>query len=249
MGTLEARGQHQLVDIARGDVFLRTAHKLGVPRLRQGGRRRRELSGRCQRRHRPAQRADDLAPQALPLSFAAIVQHGHAARQVIEYQQRARRDVVGVRRLRRIEAAPGQALEITHRIVSGVTDQAAEQRHAGQVRQGLRGEGERGAQRIKEFAARSGPRGALTVDMHPGGIKLHLQAVAKADERIARQALAALDALKQEAGPERRQFQVGRYRGIEISGYVKRWLHIASKKNPPPVLVGDGFWIGEILKS
>ena len=70
------------------------------------------------------------------------------------------------------------------------------------------------------------------------GIQPHFQTVAEADEGIARQPFAALDALEQESRPKRRQLEIGRHRRIQIGCDVKRWLHVnlqISTHNKKPI--------------
>ena len=59
----------------------------------------------------------------------------------------------------------------------------------------------------------------------PVAIELDLEAVAEADEGVAREPLAALDALEQEARLERRELHERRDRRVEIARDVKLRLH------------------------
>jgi len=54
-------------------------------------------------------------------------------------------------------------------------------------------------------------------------IEPHVERVPKAEKGIACKPLAALDTLEQEPRLERRELQVGRYRGIEVCCDVE-WL-------------------------
>jgi len=51
----------------------------------------------------------------------------------------------------------------------------------------------------------------------PLAIEPYVERVAEADERVAAEALAALDALEQEARPERRKLQERRNRCVEVA--------------------------------
>ena len=173
--------------------------------------------------HRAAQRPHDFAAQALPIRFAAVVQQSDAARQVIEHQQGARRDVMRVRRLGGIETAARHALEVAHRIVGRVAHQSAEQRHARQFRQRLRRLRQRARRAFKNSSLRCRPAvNGTPPKCEPGGIEAHFETIAESDERIARQPLSALDAFEQESRPKRRELQIGRHRRIEIGCNVKR---------------------------
>jgi hypothetical protein len=55
------------------------------------------VGSRTAKGERAAERGDDLAGQGLALGVAAVVQDGDAARQVIEDEERARRQIAGVR--------------------------------------------------------------------------------------------------------------------------------------------------------
>jgi hypothetical protein len=178
-----------------------------------------------ERGHGAAQRLDDLAAQALALGLAAVVQQRDTAGQVIEHQQRAWSNVMSVGRFRVVQAASRHSLEITHGVVRGVSHQAAGQGHAGDLRQGLGGAGERTAQRVQEGGFRSGPGGADPAYVKSGGIQTDLQTVAESDEGIPRQTLSAFHAFQQEPRLERPQFQIGRHRCVQIGGNVERWLH------------------------
>ena len=125
----------------------------------------------------------------------------------------------------RLQTSPGEMLEIAHRIVGGVAHQAARQGHAGALRLRLRSPCKRRAQRAQHLAPRPGPRRALIAHAKAPRIELNFQARAETDKRISRQALAALDALQQEARPKRRELQVRRDGLIQIRGNVERRFH------------------------
>ena len=99
MLTFESRCEHQLVDVARWQCTpARAARAPRAPlRVSEGS-----AGEKCPGAQQPARRrAAPESPRAagLPLRFAAVVQQRDAARQVIEHQQRTRRDIVRVRRL------------------------------------------------------------------------------------------------------------------------------------------------------
>jgi hypothetical protein len=222
MAALEARGEHQLVDIPRGDVLLRAEYAGGMARCRERGGRERKAA-RCEDRgHRSAQRPNDLAAQALTLRLAAVVEQRNAARQMVEHQQRTWRYVVRVRRLSVGEAAARQALEVAHGVVGGVADQAAEQRHAGYRRQRPRRLRQGGAQGIQELNMGCGPRRIDAVDIQAGGVQPHLETIPESDERIACEPLAAFDAFQQEPRAKRRELQIRRDRRVEVGCDVEQ---------------------------
>ena len=73
-----------------------------------------------------------------------------------------------------------------------------------------------------------GRRGArAAVDGQAALVEPHLEAIAEADERIARQPLAALDALQQEARLERLELEIGRHRRVQVGGNVERRFQAA----------------------
>ena len=65
----------------------------------------------------------------------------------------------------------------------------------------------------------------VAVDAQAVAVHADLERIAEAEERIARQSLAALDTLEQEARAQRLQLQVRRYRGIQIGRNVEWCLH------------------------
>jgi hypothetical protein len=86
-----------------------------------------------------------------------------------------------------------------------------------------------------------------SADQQPGGIQTHFETIAKADEGIARQPLSAFHALQEKPRVERRQLEIGRHRRIQISGNVKRWLHVFSaanfQDNKKPITVYERRWV------
>ena len=79
-------------------------------------------------RYRPAQLLDDLRPQRLALGFRPVVQQRNAARQMIEYEQRCRRNERRVGHARLLARVLRQLLEEAHDIVPGHADEAAGER-------------------------------------------------------------------------------------------------------------------------
>ena len=137
-----------------------------------------------------------------------------------------------MRRFRVIEAASGYALEIPHGIVCGVADQTAEQRHTRDLRLGLRRAHQRRAQRVEQLRLGPRPGRVQSADVQTGCLQPHLETVAEADERIAREPLPTLDAFQQKTRAKRRELQIRRHRRIEIGGNVKGWLHKLNNKKP-----------------
>ena len=184
---------------------------------------------------------DRLRAEGTIKAVGAGMNQGNAAGQVIENQQRAWRDVMCVGRFRVVQTAPRNSLEIAYGVVRRVSHEAAGQGYAGNLGQWLGGAGESTPQRVQEGGLRSGPRGVNSAYVKSGGIQPDLQAIAESDEGITGQPLSAFDALQQEPRLERRQFQIGRYRRVQIGGDVERWLHTATNsktiKNPSPLQV------------
>jgi hypothetical protein len=192
----------------------------------------------------PRQRLHQLAPQCEPFGLGARMQQRRAPRQVIEHQQRLRRDPES---LRKIVPVAGDPLEAAHDVVGRDPHEAAVEGQAGLGRQG-RGGGERGAQPGQQAVIqRVGP----AAEVQAGAIEAHGQGIAEADERVTSQALRALHAFQQETRPERRQLHVRRNRRIQVGGDVERRVHRSSSrpcavreevtKNPSPAGSGDGF--------
>ncbi len=246
--SLEPRRQHQLIDVAGGNVLLRAPHPDRVLCFRQRGPGRRKASRNEYCRHGAAQGLHHVAAQTLPFGLAAVVQQRHRAGQMIEHQQGLWGHIVGMRSFGRIEIAARHAFEVADGIIGGVADQSAEQGYPRYLGQRPRCLGESAAQSLQELAPGPGPRGMNTADVEPRGVQSHFQTIAESDEGITRQPLSSLDAFQQEPRAKGRQLQIGRHRRIEICRDVKRRLHVPARisrtiKNPPPALGGDGFWI------
>ena len=139
------------------------------------------------------------------------------------------------------------ALEEAHDLVGGIADQAAGQWHARDLRQRPRRQRERPAQQAQQRlpALRHGV--LLGADGQALAGQADLQALAKADEGIARQPLPALDTFEEEARIEGRQLREGRNRRVQVACDVE-WrlqnVHLEDNKKPIPVCAGDGFWFG-----
>ena len=127
------------------------------------------------------------------------MQQRDAARQVVEHQQRCRGGKRGVGHAGLRLGVSRQFLEQAHDIVARNADEAAGERQLldvglrhGRERQGL-------AQCAQVLGLAGGPGSRVAVDGE--GIRVHanLEGVAKAQERVAREPLAALDALEQVA--------------------------------------------------
>ena len=161
----------------------------------------------------------------LAFALRAVMQERHAARQVIEDQQRLRRDVAGLGHAVAIARTTRQRLEVSHEIVGRVADEAARQRQAVIVRPRAWRARKCRAQAGEQLIAPRGPRREAAVDRKSPAVEPDFEAVAEADERIAREPHAALDALQQEARTEWPQLQVSRNRRVEVCCDVERQAH------------------------
>ena len=217
----EAHRQHQLVDVACGDVLLRAMNAVNELGFAQAADARRVADTFVAVGNRAAQRLHDLRAQRAALALAPRMQQRDAAREVVEYQQRLRCEVVSLRRGFDDARVRRQPLEVAHEIVTGNADQAAGQWHTGNSRARLRRIRERLAQCLQQFVlvARRGTRAA--VDREAELVEPNLGAFAEADERIAREALAALDALQQEARLERFELEIRRHRRVQVGSNVE----------------------------
>jgi hypothetical protein len=203
------------------------------------GVRRREAAPR--RRAWAPRRAtpDHLAPQALPFGLAAVMQQRHAARQMIEHQQRTRRDVMRVRRLGGIEAASRHPLEVAHGIVGGIAHQAAEQA----ARRALPAAAAAPAPARRAAAKNSSldrGRGRMhAADVESRRVQAHFETIAESDEGIARQPLASLDAFQQESRPKGASLRyadtgVSRSAAMSKGGFIIQLQISRTTKNPSP---------------
>ena len=93
----EAHRQHELIHVAGGDVFLRAMNAVDELGLAQAADGRRIADALVAWGNRAAQRLHDLLAQRAALALAPGVQQRDAARQVIEHQQRLRREIVSLR--------------------------------------------------------------------------------------------------------------------------------------------------------
>ena len=207
-----------------------------IARERRG--RHAEAAARTYERHRATQRADDFAPQRFTLGIAARVQQRDTAADVIEYQQRARRQVMQQRHPGQYRQALRQALEEAHGVVRSESHQPARQRHLSQRRRRQRQPTQRGTQPVEQLRLRTRHRAPLVAEHERLLIEPYLQHVAETNEGITPDALPALDALEQETRLERREFGERRHRSVEIAGNVERRLH--NNKKPIPEGSGDG---------
>ncbi len=82
--------------------------------------------------------------------------------------------------------------------------------------------GERATQGGEQFGLVSRSRQPFAAEAQARRIQPQLEAVAEADEGIAREPLAPLHAFQQEARPERLQLEVGRHRGVEVGRDVEQ---------------------------
>src|SRR5450631_4163723 len=99
-----------------------------------------------------------------------------------------------MRRFALIEAPAGHALEVAHGIVGGVPHEAARERYAGYFWVGTGCARQRRTQHIQELLLGARSRRMHAADIHARRFHPHLETVAEADEGIARQPLASLDA-------------------------------------------------------
>ncbi len=90
----ELDGEHELINIAGGDVFLHALHAGHVLGGAHARHRPRVLAGMPAVRERAAQRANHFFPQRLAFDFGAVVQERDAAGEVVEHEQRFGRRVV-----------------------------------------------------------------------------------------------------------------------------------------------------------
>ena len=152
------------------------------------------------------------------------MQQSDATCQVIEDQQRGRRNKRGVRNAGLRFGIAREFFKQANHIVAGHADESACKRQI-VVGFGPRRERQHLAQRCKIFVLISRPRLRLAVDDKRRGIHANLDRVAEAQERIARQSFAAFHALQQEARPHGLELQERRNRRIQVGGDVKRCLH------------------------
>src|SRR5207244_12080448 len=109
------------------------------------------------------------------------------------------------------------------------------ERHAGDVRLRLRRQAERRAQRRQQLRAVGRRWAALLPDPEPRAIEPHLERIPEPDEGIAREPLAALDALEEKPRREGTELHERRHRRVEVTGYVEWWLQCELQtKNPSP---------------
>ena len=121
-----------------------------------------------------------------------------------------------------------QSLEVAHDVVGRIPHEAAGQRKIGAGARRLRPRraGQCGAQRLQQFRLIS--RDVPPVGAAPEALRIELdpkRGVTKTDERVTTHPLATLHALKQEARPERAQFQERRNGRVQITSDVERCLH------------------------
>ncbi len=152
------------------------------------------------------------------------MQQRDATRQVIEDEQGCRCDERGIGHALR-GGVPRQPLEQAHDVITRHADEPARERQPVHVGAGPGRRRQRLAQRAEILILVGWPRPLLAVDAQGLVIHEHLERVAEADERIARESLSAFHTLEQETRLEVAQLQVRRHRRIEICGYVERCFH------------------------
>jgi hypothetical protein len=152
---------------------------------------------------------------------------------VIEHQQRLRRDECGIRHAGLLDRIDGQLLEQPHNVIAGHTNKSTRKRQiVSWLRLRCRREGR--AQRVEVFLLVGGARLLVTVDTQPLAVHAHFERIAKAEERIAREPLTALNGFEQEARPQGLELQVSRYRRIQVGRDVEWCLHSHSQKKTHP---------------
>ena len=118
---------------------------------------------------------------------------------MVEYEQRRRRAERGIRNVGLRQCQCRQSLEQADDVIAGHADEAAGKRQTIDVRFRAGCLFERSTQHVEVFVLRRRARQGLIADTQPVGRHNEIQRVAEAQERIACETLAALDALKQEA--------------------------------------------------
>ena len=140
------------------------------------------------------------------------MQQSDAARQMIEHEQGAWRDVMQIRKWIGIRSLLRQLLEEAHQIIRSVADEPSRERQSDGTATGIAGHR---TWRLREGCAQCGQQFMLVarqrlprpVTVQAVRIETDLHGIAEADERIACQTLAALDALEQEVRLECRELQ------------------------------------------
>ncbi len=205
-----------------------------------------------------AHRADHLATEALPLRLGTGVQQRRAPREVVEHQERARREVMRVRTIVDGRRARRQALQITDEVVARYTHEPAVQREAVAARFRAGRLRERGSQRAEQSGLVGRPRLHLGPDAQSVGIETELEAVTETDEGVTRQPFAALNAFQQKARPEGLQLEKGRDRGVEVSCDVEDGScghtpvlcrEDRGRRNEKPIPGGSRRWVLEVSRT
>ena len=237
-------GQHDLEDVAGGDVLLGPGHRVAVRRtvaeaFRPGGR---ESAGRANGRRRPPQvlfhRVEDVLP-GLPGGAAPrldVRDQDHPLQDVVERDQRAVERERGDR-MGRGRMAVGDPLEQPDRVVGEVAHgPAGEPRQPPDLH---RGPAEALPQRREEVPLHAPrPLHPLLPDLAPAGFQG--QDGIAAEERVARDALSPHHALQQER-PRRAggEGQERGYRREEVAGHLAVDGH-------EPALLGQALVVLEV---
>ena len=125
----EADRQHELIDVAGRDVLLACARHAGRIRApRDSPPRGPSCACHAGPGTPPRSARIDLASQRRALRRGACVQQRSAPREVIEHEQRTRREIVRVGRVVAGVRRVGQALEIAHEVIARCADETAVQR-------------------------------------------------------------------------------------------------------------------------
>ncbi len=181
--------------------------------------------------------------QVASLLFRAVMQQRDAASEVIEYQQRARRHIV--QRRHAALAAGAQAAGARRSARCRRPHSPPARPPAGHPRSAAPAAAHAPSASRRPASSsrrRRRNRAQLRAPMcKPSPIEPHLEAIAEADEGVARQALAALHALEQEARGERGELHERRDRRVEISRDVEYLVH-ETKKTHSGVLRSGSWW-------
>ncbi len=211
----EADGEHELEDIARADVVFHAGDAFDERGFAQAGLWRLVAAARRGGRLGPAQGDDEFAAEALPFPLLPGVQERDAAREVIEDEQRTRRDEEGVRVSGGGRGRGGEAFKAAHEVVGDEAGEAAIHGQAGDAGE----EFGRGGECRADPGEHGGAVGRIAgLDTDAGGF-------AQTDEAVATEPLAALDAFEKEPGAEGGELAERRDGRVEIGGDIEGGLH------------------------
>ena len=185
--------------------------------------------------------SDHFLAQFLALVFRAVVQQSYAARQVIEDQQRLRRNEGRIGHVRLLFRVDRELFEQAHHVITRYANEAARKRQV-VVRARSRRKFERLAQRIEVLLLCRRTVVLVTPNGHGLAIHANLEGIAETEKGIAGKTFSAFYRFQQKAWLERLEFQIRRYRCIEIGRNIKRFLHVSSIKKARLAKNRDGLW-------